>query len=241
MKRMVRPRCCHRSKSRAKNLLGGNEVKWMRQVTRETPHPNPDTTLRVMHQRGKPSMKQAPPELVNNSAVDHAADGQQLATPEIRLPNPYATRVRERSPTPALVAGPSAERTLPHEGSCIRLRTPRRSGSLQTARIMNANAWSQHTHFAALDWASDHHDVVIVDHNGGIVAEFRFAHTAAGWAEFTEKMKPYGGAPIALETSSGPAVDQLLQSGWTLYPVNPKAAELYRERKCPTGTKTDRH
>jgi transposase len=105
---------------------------------------------------------------------------------------------------------------------------------------MNTN-WSQHTHFAALDWASDHHDVVIVDHSGVIAAEFRFAHCAAGWAEFAEKMKPFADAPLALETSSGPAVDQLLQRGWTLYPVNPKAAERYRERKAPSGTKTDRH
>ena len=103
------------------------------------------------------------------------------------------------------------------------------------------NNWTQHTHFAALDWACDHHDVVIVDRTGALVAEFRFAHTAAGWAEFTEKMKPYVGAPLALETSSGPAVDQLLQRGGTLYPVNPKAAERYRERKAPSGTKTDRH
>jgi transposase len=103
------------------------------------------------------------------------------------------------------------------------------------------NDWTKHAHFAALDWASDHHDVVIVDHSGAIAAEFRFAHTAAGWAEFTEKMQPYAGAPLALETSSGPAVDQLLQRGWTLYPVNPKAAERYGERKVPSGTKTDRH
>jgi transposase len=106
---------------------------------------------------------------------------------------------------------------------------------------MNTTQWSEHTHFAALDWASDHHDVVLVDHTGRIAAEFRFAHTAAGWAEFTDKMKPYAGAPLALETSSGPAVDQLLQRGWTLYPVNPKAAERYRERKVISGTKTDRH
>ena len=104
---------------------------------------------------------------------------------------------------------------------------------------MNTN-WTNHSHFAALDWASDHHDVVVVDSTGAITAEFRFAHTAAGWAEFTEKMKPFAGAPLALETSSGPAVDQLLQRGWTLYPVNPKAAERYRERKAPSGTKTDR-
>jgi transposase len=101
--------------------------------------------------------------------------------------------------------------------------------------------WTQHSHFAALDWASDHHDVAIVDRSGALVAEFRFAHTAPGWAEFTAKMKPFAGCPLALETSSGPAVDQLLQRGWTLYPVNPKAAERYRERKAPSGTKTDRH
>lgn len=104
---------------------------------------------------------------------------------------------------------------------------------------MNTN-WKNHSHFAALDWASDHHDVVVVDSTGTLVAEFRFAHTAAGWAEFTEKMKPFAGSPLALETSSGPAVDQLLQRDWTLYPVNPKAAERYRERKAPSGTKTDR-
>lgn len=106
--------------------------------------------------------------------------------------------------------------------------------------MMNTQ-WSQQPYFAALDWASDHHDVVVLDPTGAIVAEFRFAHTAAGWAQFTDHMKPFAGAPLALETSSGPAVDQLLQRGWKLYPVNPKAAERYRERKVPSGTKSDRH
>lgn len=101
--------------------------------------------------------------------------------------------------------------------------------------------WSDHTHYLALDWAKDHHDVIAVDRSGKIVTEFRFAHSAEGWAEFAEKMKPYEGCPLTLETSSGPAVDQLLQRGWTLYPVNPKAAERYRDRKLPSGTKTDRH
>ncbi|HEY9171663.1 MAG TPA: transposase, partial [Verrucomicrobiae bacterium] len=105
---------------------------------------------------------------------------------------------------------------------------------------MNTN-WNQHPHFAALDWASDHHDVVVVDRTGAIVAECRCAHTADGWAEFTRNMQPYTGCPLALETSSGPAMDQLLQRGWALYPINPKAAERYRERKASSGTKHDRH
>jgi transposase len=101
--------------------------------------------------------------------------------------------------------------------------------------------WSAYGYFAALDWARDHHDVIVVDTTGTLVAEFRFAHTAEGWAEFTRHMQPSAGPPLALETSSGPAVDQLLQRGWSLYPVNPKAAVRYRERKVPSGTKTDRH
>jgi transposase len=110
---------------------------------------------------------------------------------------------------------------------------------MRAARRMNTD-WNQHTHFAALDWASDHHDVVVVDRLGIVVAELRFAHNAAGWAEFTEKMKCFAAAPIALETSSGPAVDQLLQRGWNVYPVNPKAAQRFRERKSPSGDKADR-
>jgi hypothetical protein len=101
--------------------------------------------------------------------------------------------------------------------------------------------WNQYTHFAALDWASNHHDIAVVDRLGTIVAEFRFAHTAEGWAQFTQKMQLYTGSALALETSSGPAVDQLLQRGWSVYPVNPKAAQRYRERKAPSGTKHDRH
>lgn len=105
---------------------------------------------------------------------------------------------------------------------------------------MNTN-WTEHAYFAGLDWASDHHDVIVLDRLGAVQAEFRFAHSAEGWAEFTTKMQSFTGAPITLETSSGPAVDQLLQRGWAVYPVAPTAAARYRERKVPSGTKTDRH
>ena len=137
-------------------------------------------------------------------------------------------------------SGPSAERTSSLEGSCIRSRPSQMPAPLRAARIMNTN-WTTYTHFAGLDWASDHHDVVVVDRTGTVVLEFRIAHTAEGWAEFTQKMKPFAGSPLSLETSSGPAVDQLLQRGWDLYPVNPKAAQRFRERKAVSGTKSDRH
>jgi transposase len=101
--------------------------------------------------------------------------------------------------------------------------------------------WTEQPFFAALDWAKDHHDVIVVDRVGTIVADFHFDHTAAGWEQFSQKMQPFGQCPLTIETSAGMAVDQLLQRGYTLYPLNPLAAKEYRTRKAPSGTKTDRH
>jgi transposase len=101
--------------------------------------------------------------------------------------------------------------------------------------------WNQQSYFAALDWAKEHHDVIVVDRNGIIVADFQFAHTVEGWAQFDQQLQACGRPPVAIETSCGMVVDQLLQRGYPVYPVNPKAAKRYRERKAPSGTKTDRH
>lgn len=101
--------------------------------------------------------------------------------------------------------------------------------------------WTEQKYFAALDWAKEHHDVIVVDRVGTIVADFQFNHTAEGWSQFAQQLQPYNGCPISIETSSGMVVDQLLQRGFPVYPVNPKAAKRYRERKAPSGTKTDHH
>jgi len=99
--------------------------------------------------------------------------------------------------------------------------------------------WQDLTHYAGFDWAKDHHSVVIVDSTGRIVADFEFNHSLEGWNSFTAKASAWPNLAVAIETSQGAAVDQLLQREYTLYPVHPVAAQSYRERKAPTGTKTD--
>jgi len=44
---------------------------------------------------------------------------------------------------------------------------------------------------------------------------------------------------VAIETSQGPAVERLLAMGLTVFPMNPKAAERFRDRKAPSGVKDD--
>jgi transposase len=95
------------------------------------------------------------------------------------------------------------------------------------------------THFAGFDWAKDHHDVVILDRNGATMACFTFAHSAEGWAQWREEIKKYPALGVAVETRQGAAVEQLLQSGVNVYPMHPKAAQRYRDRHVPSGSKTD--
>lgn len=99
--------------------------------------------------------------------------------------------------------------------------------------------WKEITHYAGFDWARHHHAVVILDATGKIVADFQFQHSPEGWKSWREKTAAWPNLAVAIETTQGAAVDQLLQQGCTIYPVNPVAAVSYRQRKAPTGTKTD--
>ena len=99
--------------------------------------------------------------------------------------------------------------------------------------------------FVGFDWASDHHDVIGVVHDGKIVLDMRLEDSAEGWASLRERLvervgKDLSGVAVAVETSNGPAVERLLETGCIVYPLNPKSSERYRDRKCPTGSKTDR-
>lgn len=100
--------------------------------------------------------------------------------------------------------------------------------------------WNQITHYAGFDWAKDHHQVVIVDRLGHIVAEFEFDHSLEGWNKWRQQIGAYPALAVAIETNQGAAVEQLLQSPVTVYPINPRSAKAYRQRKSSSGNKTDR-
>jgi transposase len=105
--------------------------------------------------------------------------------------------------------------------------------------IVTPVAFAELDHFAGFDWAKQHHEVVVVDRHGQIVLHLRFAETAEGWAQFRQKLHPLGKVGVAIETSRGPAVERLLAMGMSVFPMNPKAAERFRDRKAPSGVKDD--
>ena len=102
------------------------------------------------------------------------------------------------------------------------------------------NKWNEITHYAGFDWARDHHQVVIVDRQGQIVAEWEFDHSLEGWTQWRKQIAAYPAMAVVIETNQGAAVEQLLQSELTVYPINPRSAKAYRQRKVTTSNKTDR-
>jgi transposase len=95
-------------------------------------------------------------------------------------------------------------------------------------------------YFAGFDWAKHSHHVVIVNPTGQVVAEFSFEHTLEGWQRWRQQAARFAPLAVAIETSQGTVVDQLLQTpDCTAFPMNPAAARAYRGRKAPSGTKSD--
>jgi hypothetical protein len=124
-------------------------------------------------------------------------------------------------------------------------RAKRRKTHQQQKKTMNdskqgSEQWPQHRAFGGLDWASQKHSVIVVDQTGKVIEDFEIEHSVLGWKKFREKLQPYGSIPFAIETSQGVAVEQLLEAGMIVYPLNPKSAQAYRDRKAPSGLKDDR-
>lgn len=98
--------------------------------------------------------------------------------------------------------------------------------------------------FCGIDWAEDHHDVCLLDEAGGVLWRRRIAHDPTGVSELhaaIERHEPDPGKVlVAIETGRGLLVAALVELGYIVYPINPKSAERYRDRRTPSGGKNDR-
>jgi hypothetical protein len=101
--------------------------------------------------------------------------------------------------------------------------------------------------FLGDDWASDHHDVEVMDEAGRVLARKRLPEGPAGMSQLHEligrlvpgELGDEAEVLAGIETDRGPWVAALIAAGYVVYPVNPLQASRFRERHGVSGAKSD--
>jgi len=97
-------------------------------------------------------------------------------------------------------------------------------------------------YFTGIDWASDKHDVCVINATGAVQARFVIAHTAEGLADLVRRLKRFGkpqDLPVAIERPSGLLVDSLVEAGFPVVPIHPNALKATRPRYSAALGKSD--
>jgi transposase len=97
-------------------------------------------------------------------------------------------------------------------------------------------------YLTGIDWASDKHDVCVLDPGGGVEDRFVVTHTAEGLAQLIRRLKCLGDPaklPIAIERPSGLLVDTLVEADFPVVPIHPNALKATRPRYSAAPGKSD--
>ena len=94
-----------------------------------------------------------------------------------------------------------------------------------------------------IDWAETEHAACLLSVGGRVLRRLRLGHDVAGVGRLTATIGELEGEPsevlVAIETAHGLLVAALLEAGFTVYAINPKAVERYRTRTRVSRAKTD--
>jgi Transposase len=98
--------------------------------------------------------------------------------------------------------------------------------------------------YAAVDWASEKHDVVVTDYEGKRLGRLQVEHSGEGLARMADWLvAATNGTPdailIAIEVPHGPVVDTLIERGFSVHSINPKQVDRFRDRFTVAGAKDD--
>ena len=98
--------------------------------------------------------------------------------------------------------------------------------------------------FVGDDWAEAHHDVYVCDEAGTKLAVATTARRASRGSRSSTTSSPShaddpGEVVVGIETDRGLWVQALVEAGYVVYAINPRAASRYRDRHTLSGAKSD--
>lgn len=99
--------------------------------------------------------------------------------------------------------------------------------------------------FVGVDWGSETHQVCVLDSSRKVLLECAIAHSGEALCRLTEKLIALAGGvasrlAVGIEVPRGPVVDTLLEKGISVFAINPKQLDRFRDRHTVAGAKDDR-
>ena len=97
---------------------------------------------------------------------------------------------------------------------------------------------------AGIDWATETHQLCVLDAAGTVHTERRVPHSGVGLQEIVGVLARLGAEPariaVAIEVPRGAIIDTLLAHGFHVFALNPKQLDRFRDRHTVAGAKDDR-
>jgi transposase len=97
--------------------------------------------------------------------------------------------------------------------------------------------------FVGIDWATQQHEVAILDPMRHVHDTFQVPHTTDGIAALLARLRSYGDpatVAIGIELVRGQLIEALVERAYPVYAINPKQSDRFRDRHSVAGAKDDR-
>ena len=103
----------------------------------------------------------------------------------------------------------------------------------------------QYRFFVGIDWATESHEVCVLDAEQRVIDRKSVEHSGAGIAQFVTYLSKLAGdqpelVAVGIEVPRGAVVETLVERQFAVYSLNPKQMDRFRDRHCVAGAKDDR-
>ncbi len=99
-------------------------------------------------------------------------------------------------------------------------------------------------YFVGIDWGTQTHRIAMMDRHGRVIEQFDAEHSGEGLVVLVDRLKQRTACDpalvaIGIEVAWGALVETLVESGFSVFSINPKQVDRFRDRFTVAGAKDD--